>query len=100
MGGRYNMNRAQRRAIQQGRTKRPDLNDPIQAQKTLENLPAATLVAGINNSLDILHKRGIAILDWDQKKRELYRIKVFGSKVYFLAAEIDRKEDDADGSRK
>ncbi len=66
----------------------------------------ATLVAGINNSLDILQKRGIPISDWDQKKRELYRLKVFGGKVYFLAAELDRseqktnKENEADGSEK
>lgn len=52
------MNRAQRRAMRQGKTKRPDLNDPAQAQKMLEELPVATLVAGINNSLDILQKRG------------------------------------------
>lgn len=94
------MNRAQRRARQQGKTKGPNLNDPVQAQKMLENLPIATLVAGINNSLDILQKRGIPISDWDQKKRELYRIKVFGGKVYFLAAEIDRKESDTDESEK
>lgn len=55
----------------------------------LENLPIVTLVAGINNSLDILQKRGISISDWDQKKRELYRLKVFGDRVYFLAAEME-----------
>ena len=84
------MNRAQRRARQQGKKIERNLNDPVQAQKMLENLPIATLVAGINNSLDILQKRGIPISDWDQKKRELYRLKVFGGKVYFLAAELDR----------
>ena len=94
------MNRAQRRAMRQGKTKRPDLNDPAQAQKMLEELPVATLVAGINNSLDILQKRGVPISDWDQKKRELYRLKIFGGKVYFLAAEIDGKESGVDGSEK
>lgn len=84
------MNRAQRRAAQQGKTKKPNLNDPRQAQEMLENLPIATLVAGINNSLDILQKRGVPIWDWDKKNRELYRLKVFGGKVYFLAAELNR----------
>lgn len=89
-----------------GKTKGPNLNDPRQAQKMLENLPIATLVAGINNSLDILQKRGVPIFDWDKKKRELYRLKDFGGKVYFLAAELDRsgqkndKESEADGTEK
>lgn len=86
------MNRKQARAFMQGKKRGPNLNDPRQAQEMLENLPIATLVAGINNSLDVLQKRGIPISDWDKKKRELYRLKVFGGKVYFLAAEIDRIE--------
>lgn len=100
------MNRKQARAIKHGKAKGPNLNDPRQAQEMLENLPIATLVAGINNSLDILQKRGIPISDWDQKKRELYRLKVYGGKVYFLAAELDRseqktnKENEADGTEK
>lgn len=87
------MNRKQSRAIMRGKAKGQNLNDPRQAQKMLETLPIATLVAGINNSLDILQKRGIPISDWDQKKRELYRLKVFGGRVYFLAAELDRQQD-------
>ncbi len=83
------MNRKQRRDLKYGR-KRTNLNDPGQAQEMLENLPDATLVAGINNSLSILQKRGVIISDWDNKKRELYRLKVFGRKIYFLAAELDR----------
>ncbi len=85
------MNRKQAREAMRGKTKRENLNDPRQAQAMLENLQIATLVAGINNSLDILQKRGVKISDWDQKKRELYRLKVFGGRVYFLAADIDRK---------
>ena len=84
------MNRKQHRAMKHGKLKGPNLNDPKQAQEMLENLPIATLVAGINNSLDILQKKGIFISDWDNKKRELYRLKVFGGKVYFLAAEADK----------
>lgn len=85
------MNRAQVRARKRGKAKGPNLNDPAQAQAMLENLPVATLVAGINNSLEILQKRGVPINDWDAKARELYRLKVYGGKVYFLAAEIDRE---------
>ncbi len=85
------MNRKQRRDAQRGKKpKGIDLKDPEQAQELLENLPTATLVAGINNSLNILHKRGIPIMDWDKKSRELYNLKVYGSRVYFLAAELDR----------
>lgn len=86
------MNRKQARAAMHRKEKLPNLNDPKQAQKMLENLPIATLVAGINNSLDILKKRGIPISDWDEKKRELYSLKVFGGRVYFLAAEAAEVE--------
>lgn len=86
------MNRKQLRNIRKGKKGGPNLNDPRQAQEMLEHLPIAALVAGINNSLDILQKRGIPISDWDKKKRELYRLKVFGGKVFFLAAELDRVE--------
>ncbi len=87
------MNRKQRRAVQHGKKpKGIDLKDPEQAQELLDNLPTATLVAGINNSLNILHKRNIPIMDWDKKSRELYLLKVYGNKVYFLAAELDRVE--------
>lgn len=84
------MNRKQRRDLKYKRSRGTNLNDPEQAQEMLENLPDATLVAGINNSLGILQKRGVIISDWDNKKRELYRLKVFSKKVYFLAAELDR----------
>lgn len=84
------MNRKQRRDLKYKRSRGANLNDPEQAQEMLENLPDATLVAGINNSLGILQKRGVIISDWDNKKRELYRLKVFSKKVYFLAAELDR----------
>ena len=50
------MNRKQARAMKHGKAKGPNLNDPRQAQEMLENLPIATLVAGINNSLAILQK--------------------------------------------
>ncbi len=97
------MNRKQRRDLKYRRSKGTNLNDPEQAQEMLESLPDATLVAGINNSLGILQKRGVIISDWDNKKRELYRLKVFGRKVYFLASELDRpgqissKENDGNG---
>lgn len=100
------MNRKQRRDLKFKRNKGANLNDPEQAQEMLENLPAATLVAGINNSLDILQKRGIIISDWDFKERGLYRLKIFGKKVYFLAAELDRtrqisdKGNDVNGAEK
>lgn len=99
------MNRKQRRDLKFRRNKGANLNDPEQAQEMLENLPAATLVAGINNSLSVLQKRGIVISDWDLKKRELYRLKIFGKKIYFLAAELDRtgqaanKENDVNGAK-
>lgn len=94
------MNRAQRRAMQKGKIKEPNLNDPRQAQEMLESLDLATLVSGMNNSLDILQKRGISISDWDNKERELYRLKVFGKKVYFLASELDRNKQEEERKKR
>lgn len=59
-------------------------------QEPLENLPVAALLAAVNNSLQILRKKDISVSDWDQKKRVLYGLKVFGGRVYFLAAEPDK----------
>jgi hypothetical protein len=73
-----------------------DLTDPRLAQQMLEAVPTEILAAGINSSLEILQKRGIHILDWDQRERELYRIKAFGSRVYFLASILER-EDSGEG---
>ena len=86
------MNREQVRAAMRKKAKEPNLNDPKIAQALLERLPIATLVNGINNSINILQKRGVHIWDWDQKERELYRLKVFGDKAYFLAADMSSVE--------
>ena len=51
-GGNKIVNRKQRRALQKGKLKGSNLNNQKQAQEMLENLPIATIVAGINNSLD------------------------------------------------
>ena len=61
-------------------------------KQVLEKLPIAMLIAIINTSLDVLQKRGIPIYDWDVKNRELYRLKIFRGKIYFLAAEMNSKE--------
>ncbi len=82
------MNRKQQRAIQQRKTK--ELNLSQQKQEILENLPIATLIAGINNNLGILWKRGISISDWDKKERKLYGLKVYNGRAYFLAADLDK----------
>lgn len=63
-----------------------------QGKEIHENLPITSLVARINNSLEILQKRGISISDWDKKERKLYGIKIFGGRVYFLAADLDKSK--------
>lgn len=80
------MNRAQRRSMKK-KHKGRDLGDPVQAQAILDGLSAGELVAGINSSIEILQRRGVSIFDWDNRVRELYRIRIFGRKAYFLAAE-------------
>mgnify|MGYP001051122499 FL=1 len=91
------MNRRQARAAKR-QNRSLDLTDPRQAQQMLEAASAEVLVAGINNSLEILQKRGVHILDWDQREREMYRIKVFGSRIYFLASLPERAAGGEDGT--
>lgn len=86
------MNRKMRRAINKksqasGRTGKADLNDPVEAQDLLESLSVVELVAGINNSLDVLRRKGVQVKDWDSRGRQLYQLKAFGDRVFFLAAE-------------
>jgi len=85
------MNRTQRRG--QGKKNA----DAAQAQRFLDNLPLNVLIASINNSIDVLHKRGIEICDWDCKERELYQLRMYAGKVYFLAAPPDGENESKEG---
>lgn len=85
------MNRTQRRG--QGKKN----VDAAQAQRFLDNLPLNVLLASINNSIDVLHKRGIKVCDWDSRERELYQLRMQAGKVYFLAASPDEENEAKEG---
>lgn len=82
------MNRAQKRAMMKTGRKR-DLSDAEQAKVILDGLSVGELVAGINNSINILKKRGVSIVDWDARGRKLYKVSQFGRKVCFLASDTE-----------
>ena len=55
-------------------------------ERTLEQMPAAELAAGINHILDTLRARGIVVRDYDDKDRQLYKIQMIHGRPFFLAA--------------
>jgi len=90
-------NRQQRRAIEKQK-KRQQIKelkekkqqeitgaDQQEAQAFLESLSVPALVAGVNNTLQVLAKKGIRPADYDNKERNLYRLQIVKGKVYFLA---------------
>jgi len=68
-----------------------DITDPHEAQAMLEGMTTPALVAGINNTLEILERRGIVPKDYDHKERGLFRLKVIKGKVFYL---VDVPEDE------
>jgi hypothetical protein len=50
-------------------------------------MPVAELVGGINVLLMELEKQGVKIADYDNKRRELYKVMYMRGKYYFFAAE-------------
>jgi len=67
--------------------------DPAQALATMEPLQ---LAQGINNLIKALEKKGVQIMDYDQKERKLYSIQQVKGKFYFLAAEPEQPEGGGD----
>lgn len=49
--------------------------------------------------INILHERGIDVVDWDDKSKKLVQFRVIGGKAYFFAAS-DNKESDKNGDSK
>ena len=78
----------------QPKPKRPPVRsaqaDPAQALATMEPLQ---LAQGINNLIRALEKKGVQIMDYDQKERKLYSVKQVKGKFYFLAADPEDQED-------
>ena len=64
--------------------------DPAQTLATMEPLQ---LAQGINNLIRALEKKGVQIMDYDQKERKLYSVKQVKGKFYFLAADPEDQED-------
>ena len=57
------------------------------------------LLASLESMINILHERGIDVVDWDDKSKKLVQFRVIGGKAYFFAAS-DNKESDKNGDSK
>ena len=55
------------------------------AKNALEYKSAADLCSGIQYIIDELNNRGVGIYDFDDKKRVVRQIQIFGDKAFFLA---------------
>lgn len=58
-----------------------------------ESAPAKTIVQTVNGLLAILRKRGIAIIDFEDKNRKIHGFKIFTNTAYLLATKPPKEEE-------
>ena len=68
---------------------RPKLKTDQDVARQLETMTPEQLAEGINNLLTALRKKGIRVMDYDNRERALYKIQHVRGALYFLAAEDD-----------
>lgn len=62
-----------------------------------EAAPAKTIVQTINSLLAILRKRGIVIVDLEDRNRTVHGFKIFTNTAYLMATKPDHKEENEHG---
>ena len=67
--------------------------------KIIRMTPVPVLLASLESMINILHERGIDVVDWDDKSKKLVQFRVIGGKAYFFAAS-DNKESYKNGDSK
>lgn len=67
--------------------------------KIIRMTPVPVLLASLESMINILHERGIDVVDWDDKSKKLVQFRIIGGKAYFFAAS-DNKESDKNGDSK
>ena len=67
--------------------------------KIIRMTPVPVLLASLESMINILHERGIDVVDWEDKSKKLVQFRVIGDKAYFFAAS-DNKENDKNGDSK
>lgn len=63
------------------------LRHTYSAEVQLSMMDTAELVGGINNLIRALGRRGIHVVDYDNRERKLYKVLKIRGGVCFLAAE-------------
>lgn len=70
------------------------------ADKQLQETSTQEMINAMNYMLSVLHGRGVKILNWDNKDKELGLIKMFKCKPYYMEGNIEPEEvckDELDG---
>ena len=76
------------------------LNSRVSALLRLaEAAPSRAVVQTINGLLSILRKRGVTIVDFEDKNRAIHGFKIFTNTAYLLATKTRPMEGKADGEQ-
>ena len=67
--------------------------------KIIRMTPVPVLLASLESMINILHERGIDVVDWDDKSKKLVQFRVIGGKAYFFFF-FYNKESDKNGDSK
>lgn len=70
----------------------PSMDPNIRKMAALNKMDTGEILSAINLLLRALEIRGIRIQDWENKKRVLKEIRPLYQKVYFFAAEPERRK--------
>ena len=65
--------------------------------KLAEGAPPKTIVQTINGLLAILRKKGIAIVDFEDRERIVHRFQIFTTTAYLLATKPTPREEHENG---
>lgn len=60
--------------------------------KIIRMTPVPVLLASLESMINILHERGIDVVDWDDKSKKLVQFRVIGGKAYFFCSKRQQGE--------
>jgi hypothetical protein len=55
------------------------------AYELFESMPTFVLVSTINALISVLHNRGVVVTDWDDRRKDVRGMKLYGNTAYILA---------------
>lgn len=63
-------------------------------QKLVDSMPTSVLILHLNNTIEMLEQRGVAIRDWDDKDKIVRCIRTLGGRYYFMATKKSKEAHD------